>query len=247
MWGTVLLMAVGAGATPARIGAVAFMLTRREPIRLLVSYAVGGFGLSLIVGIVAVFVLKSIDVGKHSPVPPQIEIAVGAFSLVLSVLIGTGVSATLRQRMQSRHPVASPVVGRDGSASSADSSGRTPLPGFDKLPNRVKALLSKDSPWVAWIAGLAVGTPNAYYVAAIAAILKGGFSAPTQVAALVVFNVIAFAQAAVPMISFRVAPEATRSRIEQLYTWVDAHQDLLLTVLTGVVGIYLVVVGVSKL
>jgi hypothetical protein len=64
---------------------------------------------------------------------------------------------------------------------------------------------------------------------------------------LVVFNIVAFAQAGVPLLGLLVAPEATRTRIEQLYTWVSTHQRLILTVLTGVVGIYLVIVGVSKL
>jgi hypothetical protein len=96
-------------------------------------------------------------------------------------------------------------------------------------------------------AGVAVGTPNAYYLAAIAAILKSGVGAGTQVVALVVFNVVAFAQAEVPLVGFLIAPEATRTRVQQLYTWISSHQRWILTVLTGVVGIYLVVVGASKL
>jgi len=121
------------------------------------------------------------------------------------------------------------------------------MPGFDKLPQRVKNALSKESPWVAWIAGLAVGMPTAYYLAAIAAILKSGVSGTTQVLALIVFNVIAFAQAEVPIVSFLVRPEVTRRRIEELYSWVSTHQRIVVTVLAGVVGIYLLAVGISKL
>ena len=121
------------------------------------------------------------------------------------------------------------------------------MPGFDKLPGRVKGALSKESPWVAWIAGLAVGMPTAYYLAAIAAILKSGSSAGVQIVALVVFNVIAFAQAEVPIVSFVVAPDATRSRIDTLYRWVSSHQRVVVTVLAGVVGVYLLIVGISKI
>ena len=239
------MMAVVAGAAPERIGAVAFMLTRTKPMRLLLSYFVGGFGLSLIIGVVVVFVLKEIDIGKSSSIPPQIEIAVGALSLLVSILVGTRVSATLRQKVLARHPEAH-VPDLD-TPSSEGPPGIESLPGFDKLPARVKAALSKESPWVAWLVGIAVGMPTAYYLAAIAAILKSGVGAGVQVAALVVFNVVAFAQAEIPIISFLIAPEATRTRIEQLYTWVSFHQRLVVTVLTGVVGIYLVIVGVSKL
>jgi len=89
--------------------------------------------------------------------------------------------------------------------------------------------------------------PTAYYLAAIAAILKSGSAAGTQVAALVVFNVIAFAQAEIPIVSFGIAPEATRRRIDQLYAWVGDHQRSFVAVLAGVVGVYLVIVGISKL
>ena len=64
---------------------------------------------------------------------------------------------------------------------------------------------------------------------------------------MVVFNVIAFAQAEIPIVSFRIAPETTRRRIDQLYTWVGDHQRSVVTVVAGVVGIYLVIVGISKL
>jgi hypothetical protein len=246
MWTVVLSMAVGAGLTPPRIGAVAFILTRTKPMRLLVSYFVGGFGLSLVTGVVVVFVLKGIKIGKSSSVPPEIEIAVGALSLLVSVLVGTGVSATHRQKALARHPDVHPST-QDIPSYSGGSPRNESLPGFDKLPNRVRAVLSKDSPWIAWVAGIAVGTPNAYYLAAIAAILKSGVGAATEVAALVVFNVLAFAHAEIPIVSFMIAPESTRTRIQQLYTWISVHHRLLLTVLTGVIGIYLVIVGLSKL
>jgi hypothetical protein len=62
-----------------------------------------------------------------------------------------------------------------------------------------------------------------------------------------VFNVVAFAIAAVPLVSFALAPEPTRARLDQLNTWISTHHRLVVTVLTGVVGVYLVVVGISKL
>jgi len=246
MWGTVLLMAVVAGADPVRIGAVAFMLTRTKPMRLLLGYFVGGFGLSLIIGAVVVFVLKDLKFAKSSSVPPELEIAVGALALLVAVLVGTGVSATLRDKAQDRHPEVK-LPNLDSTAYPDGPPGIESMPGFDKLPGRVKSALSKESPWVAWVAGLAVGMPTAYYLAAIAAILKSGSSSGTQFAALVVFNVIAFAQAEVPIVSFLIAPEATRGRIARIYAWVSSHERVVVTVLTGAVGVYLVIIGISKL
>ena len=246
MWGTVLLMAVVAGVDPVRIGAVAFMLTRTRPMRLLLGYFVGGFGLSLIIGGVLVFVMKDLKFAKTSTIPPEIEIAVGALALLVALLVGTGVSAKLRDTAQARLPEKK-LPNLDVSSHPDGPPGIESMPGFDKLPERVKTALSKESPWVAWVAGLAVGMPTAYYLAAIAAILKSGSSTTLQVIALLVFNVVAFAQALVPIVSFAAAPEATRSRIEQLYTWVSNHERIVVTVLAAVVGAYLLLVGISKL
>jgi hypothetical protein len=121
------------------------------------------------------------------------------------------------------------------------------MPRFDQLPERVKNTLLKESPWVAWIAGLAVGMPTAYYLAAIAAILKSADAAGVQVAALIVFNVIAFAQAEIPIVSFLISPEGTRSFVEKAYVWVDSHQRLFITVVAAIAGVYLLIVGIGKL
>jgi hypothetical protein len=246
MWATVLLMAVVAGVDPARIGAVAFMLTRTKPLPLLLGYLVGGFGLSLIIGVVAVFILKDLGIGKGSSIPPQIEIAVGALSLIVAVLVGTRLSAKIRDKAQARHPDIS-LPDLDRPAHPDGPPGIESMPGFAKLPGWVKTALSRESPWVAWVAGLAVGMPTAYYLAAIAAILKAGVPAPPQVAALVVFNVIAFAVAEIPIVSFAIAPEATRARVEKTYAWASTHERVVVTVLAAVVGAYLLIVGVSKL
>jgi Sap, sulfolipid-1-addressing protein len=246
MWGTVLLMAAVAGVDPARIAAVVFILSRTKPMRLLLAYFVGGFGLSLIIGAVVVFVLKGAGVGQKSSVPPEIEIAVGVLALVAAALIGSGVAARLRDRAQARRPKDKVAV-THGPPDPGTRPGIEQLPGFDRLPPRAQAALKSESPWVAWVAGLAVGMPTAYYLAAIAAILNSGGGAGPQVAALVVFNLIAFALAEIPMVSFLIAPEATRARVDQLYDWMNTHHRVIVTALAAVVGVYLIVVGISKL
>jgi hypothetical protein len=245
MWGTVFLMAVVAGADPARIGAVAYILTRSSPMRLLVAYYVGGFGVSLIVGGVIVFVLGEAGIGKKSSVPPEIEIAIGALALLVAVLVGSGIAARVRDRAQARHP--GEHGGDKPPTAQSEPPGIEKLPGFEKLPQRAQDVLRSESPWIAWIAGVAVGMPTAYYLAAIAAILKSGTGAGGQVAALLVFNFVAFAVAEIPLVSFVIAPDATRARLDQLYKWVTTHQRLVITMLTTIVGIYLLIIGISKL
>ena len=47
--------------------------------------------------------------------------------------------------------------------------------------------------------------------------------------------------------SFLIAPDATRARLEQLYKWVSTHQRVVVATLAAVVGAYLLAVGISKL
>jgi len=246
VWGTVLLMAVVAGLDPVRIGAVVFMLSRRRPLSLLAAYFIGGFGVSLIIGGVLVFVLGNADIGKSSSVPPGVEIAVGALALLVAVLVATGIAARLRDKVEARHHSDSD----SDSAKPADAGAAhsvEQLPGFAKLPRRAQNALRSESPWIAWVAGVAVAMPTAYYLAAIAAILKSGVGTGGQVGALLVFNLIAFAVAGIPLASFAIAPDATRARIDQLYSWVTTHQRVVITTVSGVVGVYLILIGISKL
>jgi hypothetical protein len=220
-------------------------LSRQRALRLLVAYLVGGFGVSLIAGSVILFVLGQAGLGKSSSVPPEIEIAVGALALVVAALIGTGLAGRLRHRARPRRATSEPP---DKPARVAQGQPSVEhLPGFDKLPHRLQGALQNDSPWIVWAYGVAVGMPSAYYLAALAAILKSGAGTSAQIAALLVFNFVAFAIAEVPLVSFALAPEATRARVDQLYAWISSHQRIVGTILAGIVGIYLIVVGISKL
>src|SRR4051812_5991875 len=146
MWGTVLLMAVVVGVDPAQVGAVAYFLSRDRPMRLLVAYFVGGFGVSVLAGSVIVFILDGAGVGQGSSIPPGIEIAVGALALVVAALVGTGLAGRLRSRARSRRALDQAA---DTPARSDDGEpGRAKLPGYDKLPHRLQDALHNESPWL---------------------------------------------------------------------------------------------------
>jgi hypothetical protein len=193
MWGTVLLMAVVVAIDPAQVGAVAYILSRPRAMRLLVAYFVGGFGVSLIAGGVILFVLDGVGIGQSSSIPPGIEFAVGTLALVVAALVGSGVAGRLRDRAQSRRAGDQPADVPPSARDNRPSLER--LPGFDKLPHRLLDALHNESPWIAWIYGVGFGVPSAYYLAAIAAILKSGVATGAQIGALLVFNLVAFAVA----------------------------------------------------
>jgi hypothetical protein len=100
---------------------------------------------------------------------------------------------------------------------------------------------------IAWVAGVAVGLPNAYLLATIAAILNAGVGTRTQLGALVVFSFVSMGQAVIPLVSFLIAPDTTRKALDQIYAWLKAHHRLVVTALATVAGVYLVIKGISSL
>ena len=50
----------------------------------------------------------------------------------------------------------------------------------------------------------------------------------------------------IAIVSFVVAPDATQARLDRLSDWASTHRRLVVSALAGVVGIYLLVVGISK-
>jgi hypothetical protein len=89
--------------------------------------------------------------------------------------------------------------------------------------------------------------PGAYYLAAIAIVLKSGSVPLAQIAAVLLFNVLLFSAAIVPLVAYARAPEATQTKVQALQKWVGAHQRLVVASIAGVIGAYLVIIGITKL
>ncbi len=234
MWSTVLVMAVVAAVDPLRIGVVAFMLSRSRPVRLLLPFFVFAFTANVAVGAAVVFVFKNVTGDGGSTMPPGLEIGIGVVALAIGVLSITGVLEHLVTRVRARRTAPA--------AASADS-----VPGLSKLPDGMQAALRGEAPWAAGLLGLINGFPTPYYLAAMAAALTSGAAVTEQMAAMVAFNLVGFLAAIIPIISFWVAPAATRSGVERIYEWMGIHHRLVVAVIAGAVGVYFLAMGISHL
>jgi hypothetical protein len=234
MWSTVLVMAVVAAVDPLRIGVVAFMLSRSRPVRLLLPFFLFAFTANVAVGAAVVFVFKNVTGDGGSSMPPGLEIGIGVVALAISVLSITGVLERLVTRARARRTAPG--------AASADS-----VPGLSKLPDGMQAALRGEAPWAAGLLGLINGFPTPYYLGAMAAALTSGAAVTEQMAAMVVFNLVGFLAAIIPIISFWVAPAATRSGVERIYEWMGIHHRLVVAVIAGAVGVYFLATGISHL
>jgi hypothetical protein len=109
-------------------------------------------------------------------------------------------------------------------------------------------LMRGDSLSVAGIAGLSIALPSVDYLAALAVILASGAAAMTQVAALLMFNVVAFALVEIPLLAYVLAPKKTTAAIAALHTWIRSrrrHEVALLLAAVG--GVFLTVGAVGLL
>lgn len=250
MWGTVLLLAIAGVADPVRIGAVAFMLSRTRPMGMLLAYFTAAFAINLMVGAVALFLLRDVRLAPTASAAGKTEIAIGLLALLVGAVVVWGFPALLRYRARARRTEPCGAEGDTAATHGGTTAIGRPtverLTAFKKLLARTQAALLSESLWVGWVVGLAMGLPPAYYLVAIAAILTSGAAAGSQLLGLLMFNLVAFAVAEIPIVSFLVAPDATRACLEQFHVWTKAHYRLVVGILAGGVGILLVFIGFTQ-
>jgi hypothetical protein len=116
-----------------------------------------------------------------------------------------------------------------------------------KLATPARNLLKGDSLSVAGIAGLSIALPSVDYLAALAVILASGAAALTQVAVLVMFNVVAFALVEIPLLAYLLAPKATARAVAVLHDWIRSRRRRDVAIALAVIGCAFLAVGASGL
>jgi Sap, sulfolipid-1-addressing protein len=221
----VFLLAVLAALDAGLLTAAVVLLGRPRPARQLLAYLIGGMGLSIIFGVVIVLALHGSNVVHFSAsTRGVIELAAGALLIGVAVAVLSGRKVQWRPRRH-RH---------------ADAD----RPRTQSLHDRA---LGNDSVWIAWAAGAVYSAPGAYYLAGLALLAKLGAPAVTDVLAILGFNLIMFALIELPLIGFALAPDRTRELTGKLHAWMAAHRRMLIVSLTGVIGTYLLISGLSDL
>lgn len=114
-----------------------------------------------------------------------------------------------------------------------------------RLARPAKRLLSGHSLSVAGIAGLGIALPSVDYLAALAVILASGAAALTQVAVLLMFNVVAFALVEIPLLAYLLAPKTTAMSVTALHNWIRSRRRLEVAILLAVAGCVFLAVGMA--
>lgn len=240
VWAAVLVFAVMAMWDPVRLGVAVFVVARSRPVASLFVFCIGGIASSLAIGLGAVFLLRGTterfirDASESTNAVDQahVKIVLGLLALVVAA------GLLIRQRMRPAHHVPKPVT---ETAASEQPSEPTLV---SRLSARGRSLLRKQSLWVAFLAGLWAGPgPHVELVGALGVILASGAAAQTQAAAVVVYAIVSFAFAEIPLVSYLVAPERTSTFVNRVPEWLRARRAGAVAVALTVLGTYLLVSG----
>lgn len=118
-------------------------------------------------------------------------------------------------------------------------------PHHAKLTQPATKLLKGDSLSVAAIAGLSIALPSVDYLAALAVILASGAAAPTQIAVLVMFNVVAFALVEIPLLAYLISPTRTARAVVALHAWIRSRRRRDVAITLAVIGCAFLTVGAA--
>jgi hypothetical protein len=220
--GQVFLIAVVSAFDAGLLTAAVILLGRPRPARKLGAYLIGGFGFSIVFGLLIVLALHGSKLRIGRSAQGVIEVAAGALLILIAVVELLGRKVQWRPRQTGK--------------SDAAQSGRQSL--HDRA-------LGQDSLWIAWAAGALYSAPGAYYLAGLALLAKQNVPATTNVLVILGFNVIQFALIELPLLGLVLRPDRTRVLTQKLNDWMAAHRRAVIVALTGVIGTYLLVSGIA--
>jgi hypothetical protein len=124
------------------------------------------------------------------------------------------------------------------------AAGVMPAP---RLPAQARGLAYGPSLSVAGVAGLGIALPSVDYLAVLAVIVASGAAPSTQVGALLVFNVVAFALVELPLVAYVLAPDRTRALMTALNDWIRSRRRRGVAAALAGVGCVLLVAGIAGL
>lgn len=220
---TILVMATAVSLEPFRIGMTVLMLNRPRPPLQLLAFLCGGFAMGTTVGVAVLFVFRRVLLGSTYFTLPRVQILIGTLALLAAAVLAAKIWADRRRHRET-----------DDAA-----------PG--RLSTWTRRLLQGPSLWIAGAAGLGIALPSVDYLAALAVILASGAAVTTQLGALLMFNIVAFAFVEIPLIASLLAREATRRTMVALQDWIRSRRRAEVAGLLAVVGGVLLTVGASTL
>jgi len=219
-----LPLALWSALYPTLLGMVVLIMQRPSPRRMLVIYYLGG----LVASFTAAAVLIEAFKGGHSlgasnnTVGPGIDIAVGLMALAIFWVLASGRDRGIRERRERKKEARSPDHAKEPWS---------------------RRMMERDSTALTFAVALVLNLPGAAYLVALKDIAESSAGTARIVLWVVLYNLIMFALAEVPILGYVIAPDATRARVEAFNEWLGGHGRQIAMVLLGTAGAFLVTRG----
>jgi hypothetical protein len=221
-WLEILLLAVASMFWPTLITVVVLALRVPQPVKILLWFLAGGLLTTIGIGLVLVFALEdaSFMSGSSPAVNPVLNIAVGLVALAAGFFLA-----------RRKHAA--------GTATGPGAADRK-SPGFTERAVQHGGI-------VAFFAGVVLNiVPGAFPVVALKDISQLDVSDGRKAVAVVIFYVIMFAFAEVPIVAYLFAPERTTRSVDEFNAWLRQNSMRIAVYVLTTVGLYLIARGVIQ-
>src|SRR4051794_19579114 len=220
-----LLLAFEAALYPTLLAAVVLLLAQPRPVRLLGAYLAGGMVISIGLGLGIVAALESSHaVGGSRSAPSWVaDLVVGGLALLVAVALATRTDVRLKARRAGHRP---------------------PPPAHEDREPWTQRILARGSVPLVFTAGVLINVPGAAYLIALKDIAAGDDPTGVAVFQVVLFNLIMFLLAEIPLVGLLVAPERTGALVARLDAWVSGNSRQIAVVVSAAIGVFLVARGI---
>ena len=224
----ILVLACLAALFPLMLAAVVVMLTRPRPKKLLLSFLIGGWAMSVTTGLLVLQAFEGSDpkvLGSSDAVHPGAYLLGGVLCLAVAYLMGTDRGAALRARRAAKRPG---TPAKEG-------------------PSRAERALVGDRAALAFGVSAVIKVPGSYYLTALHDMATGDYSSAEQITLIVLFNLVMFVLVEVPLVSYAISPDRTAERVTRFQDFLNRNATTIVAVLAFAFGIALVAKGIAAL
>jgi hypothetical protein len=226
-----------------QLAVVLVVLTRPRPKPLLWAFWLSAMVVSCGIGVavLAVFRAKGTFLGATSRnVSPAIYLIVGVIAVLIAVFAATRRGRELigREIEKRQHTTAHDPHGTLSERAQAKA---------DAVKLQASDALKRGSVWVALGVGLVLGAPSPFQLAAIGIMVRHGYSLPVQLLLVVAFALVTYIVAELPIVSYAIWPDATAGKVAQFSAWLDTHKIQAAAIVAAIVGVVLIVKGITAL
>jgi hypothetical protein len=221
--GEVVLLSITSAFNPTLIAVTTLMLLLPHPKGLMLGYWLGAMLMSITLGLLIVFSLKSSGVvsSTQHTLSPLADIVLGGLTLIVAAVLASGRDARYRERRAKK------------------KEGRP--------PPRWQRELRRGSPRTTFVLGALLTLPGASYLAALDKLTKLNYSTFVTVLIVLGFNLVMLLLLEVPMIAFALAPQGTPAAIDRAKAWAGIHGRVYAERGFAVIGVLLVIKGIVGL